>query len=114
VNTAGFIMASALRVRSLRESALAENLANSDVPGYLPRDIDFRRALDLTIRDLPDASQENQIAGQGRVVLENLRADSSGVDVSSELGEVFQNSLAYVATMKLFGDMMTRLKTAFS
>ena len=114
MNVAAFIMVSALRVRSARESMLAENLANSDVPGYLPRDVDFGRALERALTQEAGEYLPDQAVGEARIALENLRADGSGVDVANELGEVFQNSLAYVATMKLYGDMMNRLKTAFS
>jgi flagellar basal-body rod protein FlgB len=107
-------MVSALNARSVRASILAENLANGDVPGYLPRDIDFKRMLERVAEDLSSGADTPKDLGAVRVAPENVRADSSGVDVSRELGEVFDNSLAYVATMKLFGDMMNRLKTAYS
>jgi flagellar basal-body rod protein FlgB len=114
LNLAESIITSALSVRSARALTLAENLANSDVPGYLPRDIDFPRALEQAIEQSSRVSREDEIPSQIRLAPEDLKADSSGVDVAKELSEVFQNSLAYVATMKLFGDMMNRLKTAFS
>ncbi|MGH7907267.1 MAG: flagellar basal body rod protein FlgB [Candidatus Binataceae bacterium] len=109
------IVASALRIRSSRAALLSSNLANADVPGSMPRDIDFNSALKAAIANaqgahdsiMPEAGDLTTSA-----VPQDLRPDGSGVDVSREMGEMFQNSLAYESTMKLYASMMARLKTA--
>ena len=44
----------ALKLRTRRQEILANNLANSDTPGYKARDIDFAKTL------------ENELAGKSR------------------------------------------------
>ncbi len=45
----------ALDARLLRHNVLAGNLANSDTPGYVPRDIDFAAAMREQTRDMGGA-----------------------------------------------------------
>jgi flagellar basal-body rod protein FlgB len=108
--TEQLVMEAALQVRSARAELLASNVANADTPGYMARDIDFDRAL------------KNAIAGGNTApasisktsALENLGLDGNNTDPSQELAKAYQNSLGYIATLKLYGDSLGRLKTAVS
>jgi flagellar basal-body rod protein FlgB len=103
------IMEGALQLRAVQAEMLAGNVANSDTPGYLGRDINFDNAL----QNLLDRSTNPAVSGKA-VALENLRYDRNDVDLSQELSKAFQNSLNYVATLKLYGDSVERMKTALS
>ena len=103
-------MEAALQVRSARAELLASNVANADTPGYVARDIDFDQALKGAI------AGENTAAApsSNTATLENLRFDRNDTDPSQELAKAYQNSLDYVATLKLYGDSLERLKAAIS
>jgi flagellar basal-body rod protein FlgB len=103
-------MEAALQVRSARAELLAGNVANADTPGYIARDIDFDQGLKNAIDSgLSAPALSNQLSP-----LENLRYDGNDTDPSEELAKAYQNSLGYIATLKLYGDSLERLKTAIS
>jgi flagellar basal-body rod protein FlgB len=103
-------MEAALQIRSARAELLAGNVANADTPGYLTRDIDFDQAL----QSATDASVNDPALTTKASALENLRYDRNDIDASQELAKAYQNSLSYVATLKLYGDSLERLTTAIS
>lgn len=102
------VMVAALQVRAARAELLAGNVANADTPGYLARDIKFDDALKQVMEngDAQPASFETVTAR------ENLGVDSNDIDIDEQLAKSYQNSLSYVATLKLYGDSIGRLKSA--
>lgn len=103
------VMEAALQMRSMRAQILAGNIANVDTPGYIGRDIDFDRALaeQLTTADRsqPDAAVTAEAS---------LRPDSNNIDLNEQLAKSYQNSLDYVATLKLYSDSVSRIREATS
>ena len=103
------VMQAALQVRSARAELLAGNVANADTPGYVARDVKFDAAMDQVM----DAGGQEQALPATLVIKpENLRFDSNDVDVNQQLAKSYENSLSYVATLKLYGDSMNRIITA--
>jgi flagellar basal-body rod protein FlgB len=108
-------MAAALEVRSARADLLAGNVANADTPGYLARDLNFHNALSdqLELQNgAADGSLSSVSANEGSRT--NLQFDRNNVDVNQQLAKAFDNSLNYVATLKLYGDSVQRIVTAAS
>jgi flagellar basal-body rod protein FlgB len=109
-------MAAALEVRSARAELLAGNVANADTPGYSARDLNF----DNAVSDLLDRQNGAAASGAslGHLVSDgaraNLQFDRNDVDVNQQLGKALDNSLNYVATLKLYGDSIQRIVTAAS
>ena len=101
------IMEAALQVRAARAELLAANVANADTPGYQPRDLDFNDVLAKVVDDPGGLSAANAAGAP-----ENVRYDRNDVDVSQQLGRAYENSLNYVATLRLYGDAMGRIKAA--
>jgi flagellar basal-body rod protein FlgB len=104
------VMQAALQVRSARAELLAGNVANADTPGYVARDLNFDAAMDQVIST---GGQETP-SSDSLVKPENLRFDSNDVDVNQQLAKSYENSLSYVATLKLYGDSMNRVISATS
>jgi flagellar basal-body rod protein FlgB len=104
------VMQAALQVRSARAELLASNVANADTPGYVARDLNFDSAMDQMLDggDQSAAPSSNDSLANP----ENLRFDSNDVDVNQQLAKSYDNSLGYVATLKLYGDSMNRIVTA--
>lgn len=104
------VMEGALEVRSVRGELLAANVANADTPGYIMRDVKFDAALDRILDHDGDGSTPNE------TVLSpvNLRTDGNDIDASQQLAKTYENSLSYVATLKLYGDSVNRFRSATS
>lgn len=69
------VMDKALDASWLRESALANNVANMDTPGYKRQDVDFESALKKELGNTKYVSLDQKIRG--------LNTDLSGLDVST-------------------------------
>jgi flagellar basal-body rod protein FlgB len=78
-----------------RHTALADNLANANTPGYAPKDVDFHGALRTAF-----AEGRAAVAGASFAVTADtgvMRADGSGVDVDVASAELAKNGLEYEA-----------------
>ena len=96
IDTTQLALERALEGSSLRQQALASNLANVNTPGYQRRDVDFHSALAGAMR-----------AGDAKTALSNasidvavdrtsvVRADGSSVDVDAESAKLAANGLEY-------------------
>jgi flagellar basal-body rod protein FlgB len=105
------VMQAALQVRSARAELLAGNVANADTPGYVARDLKFDAAMDQVMD--AGGNQDTSVSSSDAIVKpENLRFDSNDVDVNQQLAKSYENSLSYVATLKLYGDSMNRITAA--
>jgi len=103
------VMQAALQVRSARAELLAGNIANADTPGYVARDLKF----DAAMNQLLDAgSAQDAPTGNSLLTAQNLRYDNNDIDVNQQLAKSYDNSLGYVATLKLYGDSMNRISAA--
>ena len=99
-------------MRAARAELLAGNVANADTPGYAARDIKFDDAL----KQVLDSGDQQQAGSSFETVTarENLGFDNNDIDINQQLAKSYENSLSYVATLKLYGDSMGRLKSATS
>ncbi len=102
------MMEAALIVRSTRADLLAENIANADTPNFVQRDVRFEAALQQV---LEQQSPDNGVIGH-QLAPENFRVDRNNVDLNQQLGKVYENSLNYLATLRLYSDSVARLRSA--
>ena len=89
---------------SVRQQALAANIANADTPGYQRVDVDFHGALaaamgqganaDGALSQLSFAPQVDRSAGA-------VRADGSTVDIDSESAKLAANALDQQAAVQV-------------
>jgi flagellar basal-body rod protein FlgB len=104
------VMAAALQVRAARAELLAGNVANADTPGYQARDIKFNSALDRVMENNGNLQTSDSL--EMTLARENVGIDKNDIDVNEQLAKSYENSLSYVATLKLYGDSIGRLKSA--
>lgn len=102
------VMAAALQVRAARAELLAGNVANADTPGYTARDIKFDDAL----QQVMDRGDQGGSSFETVTARENLGFDNNDIDINQQLAKSYENSLSYVATLKLYGDSMGRMRSA--
>ena len=94
---------------STRQKLVASNIANADTPGYMARDIKFDDALKGV---LESGGKQDGSSFETVTARENLGFDNNDIDINEQLAKSYENSLSYVATLKLYGDSIGRLKSA--
>ncbi len=114
------IMERALDGAWARHGVLAQNVANSETPGYKRQDLNFLGSLQnalgngvsLSTSDLKHIS----VSGNGafRVVRDqkSISVDGNGVDIDLEMGEVSANALYYDAVARQLSSHLSLIKKA--
>jgi flagellar basal-body rod protein FlgB len=97
-------LALALDAASLRQQAIAANIANANTPGYAPLRVSFEAQLDDARRALALDGRLDATALEGvQPSLETEAADaglSPGVLIDVEVAEMAKNSVQYQALLK--------------
>lgn len=111
-------LATALQGMAARQSALADNIANIDTPGFIRSDVEFEEALAAAL----DQAQRAPLAASRRIAALPIRArrdhslrpraDGNNVDVDREMAALARNALTYQATSQLLGTRIRMLRTA--
>jgi flagellar basal-body rod protein FlgB len=120
----------ALDARLLRHNVLAGNLANSDTPGFVPRDVDFAAAMrehgagplggsSATAGDIPLAAAGADApgsAGSAVVATQGTGAgiDGNAVDVDRALTALAENAIQYGAAARAAQKKLAILRYAAS
>ena len=115
--------AKALVLRAERQRVIASNIANADTPGYVARDLDFKKAMaDATSnkstastaigttiqgashpRHIPVAAQTGELAGANSlayVTPSQPSMDNNSVDLDRERGSFVDNAVHYESTLR--------------
>jgi flagellar basal-body rod protein FlgB len=110
-DTTQLVLVRAISGASLRNSVLADNLANADTPGFQPSDVDFHAALKGALARGPEAVEAVAIEPQtGPPVA--LRADGNGVDAEAESAQLAENGLELSALTAVAGARVQIMRTA--
>lgn len=76
-----------------RQQTIAANIANANTPGYTRQRVLFEEALANQLEQSPNAALDHlapEVIDDHR---QPARADGNNVDLSSEMGELMQNTL---------------------
>jgi len=127
------VHADALKLQSKRMEVIADNLANSDTPGYKARDIDFRAAMANASgaggASAPSASVKLATTNPGHLGTDptteagaNLKyrvplapaLDGNTVDAQQEQAAFADNTVRYQATLTFLSSRFKSLMTAIT
>ncbi|MCW3040886.1 MAG: flgB [Solirubrobacterales bacterium] len=90
-------LAAAMRATATRQTAIAQNLANANTPGYRRVTVDFQQQLDAVVAS-GDRQAIDRFAPQiTQDAAAPVRADGSSVDVEREAADQAANGLSYEA-----------------
>lgn len=117
----------ALKVQSKRMEVIADNLANSDTPGYKARDIDFRAAMaqagsvDAPVK-LATTNPGHMATDPASQVDASLKyrvplapsLDGNTVDAQQEQAAFADNTVRYQATLTFLSSRFKSLMTAIT
>ena len=115
----------ALQGSSLRQQALANNLANANTPGFKRSDVHFQDSLARALAMLSprrgtapvaaasDALDELTFAPEADTT-SAMRADGNNVDVDTEMATLQENSLEYQALTSVARARISMLRTVIA
>jgi flagellar basal-body rod protein FlgB len=85
---------------SLRQSVLANNVANAETPGYRRMDVNFHDALAQAM-DSGDPAAIDSTSFTPQQDTQTMRADGNGVDIDTESATMAKNGLEYEALVSV-------------
>jgi flagellar basal-body rod protein FlgB len=101
----------ALSGSSLRQQAIAQNIANVNTPGYRRQDVDFQSALHAAW-DQGSSSVQSVAPTTQTDTSAVMRADGSSVDIDNEAATQAKNGLQYEAISAVMKTRVAILKSA--
>jgi len=112
----------AIKLRQSRLELLASNIANADTPNFKAKDLDFKKAMDETLRNFDvDVSRTHNThmsatgnTGQHTVYRTSLNpaADGNSVDMHYEQAEFGKEAMRYTATMQFLEGRVSSIRRA--
>ena len=99
----------ALSGSSLRQSLLADDIANANTPGFTRSDVDFHAALSQAV-DGGIAPADVAFAPVTDSAT-SLRADGNNVDIDTEMANLSENSVEYQALVAVARTRLGMLQT---
>ncbi len=103
------LLEAAMRGSWQRQTALTNNIANADTPGYQPQEVNFESELEgaMSTGEAPEALQfqtETRAAEAG--------PNGSGVSIDEESAKLAENGLDYQALTQVMGARNNIMKSA--
>lgn len=96
---------------ALRQSVLANNIANANTPGYQRMDVNFHGALAQAMAS-GDAGAIESAQFSPQTVRQTMKADGNGVDIDTESAAMAQNGLEYESLVSVAKQRLTILQYA--
>jgi flagellar basal-body rod protein FlgB len=101
-----------------RHELLAQNIANTDTPGFQARDLSFTHELSLAqqVRALPASAVGTPDLDLRLIERPDpvVAADGNSVDIDRQMTRVAQNTLYHSAVLQLLNSHFRALKTAIN
>lgn len=97
---------------TLRNTVLANNIANADTPGFQPSEVDFHATLASAIEDGSEEGLENLSFSPEQLSVGAERADGNGVDSEAESAKLAENGLELNALVQVANSRMQIMRTA--
>jgi flagellar basal-body rod protein FlgB len=94
------LLEAAMRGSWQRQTALTNNIANADTPGYQPQEVDFESQLQSAVSggSSPEAAQFETVTRP-----EEAGPNGTGVSVDQESAKLAENGLDYQALTEVLG-----------
>jgi flagellar basal-body rod protein FlgB len=105
------VLMRAISGATLRNTVLANNIANADTPGFQPSEVDFHAALSDALEAGPEAIENVSFAPE-QLNTGALRADGNGVDSESEAAKLAANGLEIEALEQVASSRLQIMRTA--
>lgn len=104
----------ALNSLSLRQSVLADNIANAQTPGYQAQDVSFQNQLSSILDGQQSGASPTDTGDVVASADITPRIDGNTVGMESEMGKISETNILYDALAQLTADRMGLIKTAIT
>jgi flagellar basal-body rod protein FlgB len=103
------LLEAAMRGSWQRETALTNNLANADTPGYRPQEVNFEAALQGAINS---GQAPTELQFQTETEAQEAGPNGAGVSVDQEAARLSENGLDYQAITQVIGSRNEIVRSA--
>ncbi len=97
----------AIKASEMRQSAIAENIANVDTPGYRRKVVEFEKQLAEAIDSSGKVDPEKL-----KIEFSRLTGASASVQLEKEIGDLIRNSAATKTYMRLLSKLYRQMELA--
>ena len=117
------MLGKSIDVTTRRHSLIAGNIANLDTVGYTPKDIDFRKTLEIEMErggEKLTRTNEKHFATGSRSSTLRTSVDEDGFDsddpvnIDTEMTKLVENNIKYMTSVEMLKRKMRILKHAIS
>jgi flagellar basal-body rod protein FlgB len=109
-DTTDLSLQAAIRGSSLRQTALAQNVANANTPGYQRKDVDFESSLRAAMDD--GGNLDSLQFGVSTDASAPMQPDGNSVDIDTESSKLAQNGLTYESLVSVAKSRLEILQSA--
>ncbi|HTW40800.1 MAG TPA: flagellar basal body protein [Solirubrobacteraceae bacterium] len=103
------LLEAAMRGSWQRETALTNNIANADTPGYRPQEVNFESVLQGAVNTGEEASE---VQFQTVTLPDEAGPNGTGVSIDQESAKLAENGLDYQALTEVAGARDDILRSA--
>ena len=101
-----------IRAESLRQRAIANNIANLETPGYRRIDVKFEELLSKALNS-PGAVKMSEVEALIYQPKQTpIKSNGNDVNLESEVGQMVKNSLRYKAYIRLLNKKYSQIALA--
>jgi flagellar basal-body rod protein FlgB len=107
------LLEAGLKAASLKQSVIANNIANADTPGFRRSDVRFQNLLAKALEggdEEPDDLQPEVY----QPLKTQVSAEGNDTNIDLEVGELIKNSNQYKINMRLMNKLYKQLEQAIS
>jgi flagellar basal-body rod protein FlgB len=103
-----------IRAESLKQKAIANNVANMNTPGYRRIDVRFKELLADALKSSEDVDLEEVQAELYHPLNTPVSSNGNDVILESEVGDMVKNSLVHRAYVQLLGKKYKQMDLAIN
>jgi flagellar basal-body rod protein FlgB len=103
------LLEAAMRGSWLRQTALSNNIANSETPNYRPQEVDFESTLQTAMEG---GSSPEEVEFSAHEVAGEAGPNGSGVSIDQESAKLAENGLDYEALTQIASTRNSIIKSA--
>jgi flagellar basal-body rod protein FlgB len=110
LDTTDLSLQAAIRGAGLRQTALSQNIANANTPGYQRKDVDFESSLQAAMAD--GANPDNLQFSVETDPSAPMQPDGNSVDIDAESAKLAENGISYESLVSVEKTRLEILQSA--